>query len=218
MSEQYSNDARRGQDPDTGRRSLRDQHGAVTRTTILRAAHRLFLDLGYTQTSVRALADAAGVAVQTIYSTFGSKLGVLMGLIQLFDDETVEPGASRMTQTDDAVEKLKLVARLERTARESGAPMLRMLREAGISDPEVLPVWESAWERHRSGVEQLCRWLAQARALRAGLTTETATATVLAVTSMEAYDEVVGHRGWTHDQYEDWLAETLRVALLPGSS
>lgn len=166
-------------------------------------------------TSVRTLADAAGVAVQTIYSTFGSKTGVLLALVERFDQEEIEPSARRLLNTDDPVEKLQAVARLERTVRQSGAPMLRMLRDAAMSDPEVLPVWDSGWDRHRRGVEEFCRRLAEAGDLRAGLTTEAAIATALAVTSMEAYDELISRRGWTHDQYEDWLAEALRVGLLP---
>src|SRR5436305_9282538 len=55
----------------------------ASRREILEAAHRLFLQHGYVATSVPAIAAEAGVAVQTIYNTVGSKRQVLGGVIEL---------------------------------------------------------------------------------------------------------------------------------------
>ena len=52
---------------------LREQHAAVTRRAILQAARELFAEQGFANTTVKVLAERAGVAVQTIYATFGSK-------------------------------------------------------------------------------------------------------------------------------------------------
>src|SRR5436309_15334764 len=55
----------------------------ASRREILEAAHRLFVERGYVATSVPAIAAEAGVAVQTIYNTVGSKREVLGGVIEL---------------------------------------------------------------------------------------------------------------------------------------
>ncbi len=55
---------------------------------------------------------------------------------------------------------------------------------------------------------------AEAGALRAGLSAEEATATALALTSMEAYEELVERQGWSHDRYQHWLASALRQSRL----
>ena len=60
---------------------LRDQHEAVTKRVILRAARTRFAERGYAGTSVKDIAAEAEVAVQTLYATFGSKSGVLLGLV-----------------------------------------------------------------------------------------------------------------------------------------
>src|ERR1700752_3583048 len=70
--------------------SLRQRHADVTQRAILDAARRLFVERGYAHTPMRALAYAAGVAVQTIYSSFGSKGGVVTGLIDHIDREQSE--------------------------------------------------------------------------------------------------------------------------------
>jgi TetR/AcrR family transcriptional regulator, mexJK operon transcriptional repressor len=47
--------------------------GDDKRTTILRAAHRLFLSQGYTETSMDAVTSEAGVSKATVYAHFDSK-------------------------------------------------------------------------------------------------------------------------------------------------
>lgn len=39
---------------------------------------------------------------------------------------------------------------------------------------------------------------------------------VWALISPELYDMLVGHRGWSPDAYEQWLAQALTDALAPG--
>ena len=47
--------------------SLRERQAQLTRDEILKAARRLFADRGYTRTTVRDIAEAAGVSSQTVY-------------------------------------------------------------------------------------------------------------------------------------------------------
>src|SRR3954451_18742035 len=55
----------------------------ASRPDILDAAHRLFVERGYVATSIPAIAAEAGVAVQTIYNTVGSKRQILGGVVEL---------------------------------------------------------------------------------------------------------------------------------------
>ena len=92
---------------------LREQHAAVTRRAILQAARELFAEQGFANTTVKGLAERAGVAVQTIYATFGSKAGVVMGLVDLLDEEAgVEVIHADIQRTDDPREMLRLTARI----------------------------------------------------------------------------------------------------------
>lgn len=193
---------------------IRQRHADMTRRAILDVARELFLRDGYANTPIRRLAEQAGVAVPTIYATFGSKPAVLMGLLDRLDNELIEPIARQLMQTEEPAEVLGLVARLERAGRESAGDVLRLVMQAAASEPEVEQVWQEGLDRHREGIDRVCGRLAAGGHLRTGLTLEDAIAATLALTSMEAYDELVNHRGWSHDRYEAWLATALRSALL----
>ena len=44
---------------------------------MVKAAYKLFCENGYLGTTIRAVADDAGVAVPTVYYTFGTKAALL---------------------------------------------------------------------------------------------------------------------------------------------
>ena len=60
---------------------VRHEQAARTRARIVGAAGELFLAQGYARTTVRQIAEAADVAPDTVYATFGSKPRVLTALI-----------------------------------------------------------------------------------------------------------------------------------------
>ncbi len=51
--------------------------------------------------------------------------------------------------------------------------------------------------------------------LRTGLTPERATDTYAALANPHTYAFFIGERGWTPDQFEEWLADSLPRLLLP---
>ncbi|MDA0167519.1 TetR/AcrR family transcriptional regulator [Solirubrobacter taibaiensis] len=55
------------------RPTLRDRNRARARAEIVSAAHRLFLEKGYAETSVEQIAEAAGVAPRTVFRHFPRK-------------------------------------------------------------------------------------------------------------------------------------------------
>ena len=83
----------------SGRRpNRREVAAAETRREILRAARRLFAEHGYACTSLQQIAEESGVAVQTIYSSVGSKAALILALNDLLDDRSAwrssAPGSS----------------------------------------------------------------------------------------------------------------------------
>src|SRR5690348_8096272 len=67
--------------------NLRERRAQLTRDEILRAARRLFAERGYPRTSVRDVAEAAGVSAQTVYDSIGSKQALVARLQDLIDSE-----------------------------------------------------------------------------------------------------------------------------------
>jgi AcrR family transcriptional regulator len=200
--------------------SLRARHAEVTRSAILDAARRLFAEQGFAATAVRPIAEEAGVAVQTLYSTFGSKQGLLLALVDTVRDgaRSQELGA-RMEHTDDPRELVRLAARIRRQVLELGGDIVATFREGAAGDPEVAAAYDEGRSRTREGVGRMCSRLEAVGALRAGLTHKLAVDQVVAMFSSEIYEELTGHdSGWTADQYEQWLFERLSEILLRAES
>ena len=81
-----------------------------TRATILDAATRLIIDHPKSDFSMRELAEAAGMAVTTLFSHFGSKGGVLRGLIDRLIDEIEEDYDKRSGKISSAIDRLFVMA------------------------------------------------------------------------------------------------------------
>lgn len=56
---------------------VRNKQKAATREKVLSAARDLFNEIGYDETTIRAIADRAGVSVGSVFTTFSSKADVL---------------------------------------------------------------------------------------------------------------------------------------------
>lgn len=61
---------------------LSKEEKKVIQTKVYQAAAKMFLERGYSHTTTRALAEAAGVNVSTMNREFGSKENILCGLVQ----------------------------------------------------------------------------------------------------------------------------------------
>src|SRR5947208_2674838 len=72
--------------------SRRQAQARETQRQIVEAARRLFIERGYMGTTIEQIAAEAGVAVETIYATFGNKRAVLARLVDISVVGDDEPG------------------------------------------------------------------------------------------------------------------------------
>jgi AcrR family transcriptional regulator len=182
------------------------------------AAHHLFLSRGYAATTLKDVAEAAGVALPTIYSVFGSKRQLLLAVFdaaRLGDPEADQGPNSRR---DPLLEMLshpgpKQIAAEVRRTREGGAPVARIISKAAAADQHISELWHDTQNARHTNMKAL------ALALQShGLIGEDApidhTADVLwTLTSNEIYQMLVLDRGWSPDEYEEWLREMLKVSV-----
>ncbi|MEV7552464.1 helix-turn-helix domain-containing protein [Amycolatopsis sp. NPDC089917] len=190
---------------------LRDRREALTLRTILTAARGLFAERGYARTPIRLIAQEAGVSPQTIYAHFGSKAGVLGGLVDLLDDEAGIPGlVAEASRTEDQVALLGLLATLARQVRERCGDIVTMLGSGAAVDPDIAATQAEGARRNRLGVEMVID------RVRDGDRPVVPRATDIAVALMSAgvHTGLVAEAGWSHDDYEAWLKDTLVASLL----
>jgi len=121
----------------------RSRQAAQTREEIVTAAIAGFGETGWTGTTLAAIAERAGVAVETIYSGFGSKKGLLhaaMDVAVVGDVEEVpladRPESLRLGEgTLD--ERLRAAAELIADIHERSIGVWRALVEAARADEEL---------------------------------------------------------------------------------
>ena len=190
---------------------LRDRREALTLRTILGAARELFAERGYARTPIRLLAERAGVSPQTIYAHFGSKAGVLRGLVDLLDEEAglVDLMAEAEGLSEPAA-LLGLLARAARQVRERCGDIVAILRSGAAADTDIAATEAEGARRNRLAVE-----MAVGR-IRAGghPVVERAVDVAVALMSAGVHDSLVRESGWSHDDYEGWLTATLTASVL----
>ena len=203
----------------------RRQQAARTRARIIEVAGRLFVERGYAGTTIPAIANEAGVAVETVYRSASGKAGLLADAVlaavaggaERAEVPIVErPAIRRINEEPDPVRQLQLYAATQPGIWSRVGPLLRVLDAAANSDASLVELRERIAADRRHGLrEGLGRMLEQRGVLRAGVTAERAGDIVYAVCGQANYVALIDECGWTEAAYETWLSETLIAALLP---
>jgi AcrR family transcriptional regulator len=197
------------------RPNRREVAAAATREEIVRAARRLFTTKGYAATTINQIAEEAGVAVQTVYSSVGGKPALVLALNDLIDAESgVGPLAAEIAQTRDPGVVLTNGVRLTRQINERCGDIVRVLLAAEPSNAEVAAAVREGMQRHRGGAELFGHRLAELGALGPGTSAEEAATTYAVMTSPDNWRQLTQDFGWSHDKAEAWLIESLTTLLL----
>lgn len=192
---------------------LRAKQAAETRRAIIDAAIALFGDRGWAATTMPMIAGAAGTAVDTIYSTFGSKSALMMAAIEVAivgDDEE----AAMKDRADFALlgkgrrsDRLRAGVRYTVHVYQRSVPILRALQEAAASD-------DAARKRLAQYDEDRRNLTAAGLALILGSAVhEKVVDAIWALTSPEVFVYLTEGRGWSVDDAEDWLVHMSTAAI-----
>jgi len=203
--------------PARGRR-----RGAATRRRVAEAAAGLFVAQGYAGTSMQAIADAAGVHVQTVYLAFGTKAAVLAEAAAVrvagAEDAATPPPERRWVRAlfaePDPRRQLALFVQEHRQVWGRYARLLAVIRGAALSDPEVAALLAHVEHGRYEAPQHIMPALAAKGALRVGLTPERAADMAYALSAPEVYLQLVDDRGWTPEEYERWLVDLLCARIL----
>jgi AcrR family transcriptional regulator len=197
----------------------RRQAAARTRAAILDAARQLFAERGYAATPMTAIADRAGVALDTIYASVGRKPELARLLIETAISGTDQaiPAEQRdyvraIQVAPDADTKIAIYAAAVAAIAPRLALVLAIIQQAARDEPELARLWDQIAERRAANMRRFVADLATAAPLR--LDPDQAADIVWATNSAEMYQLLVGQRGWSPQRYERFLADTWRRLLL----
>lgn len=191
------------------------------RETILEAAGALFLEHGYAGTTMEQIAGRAGVSRPTVYA-IGQKaqLFKLVRDLIIAGDHDPTPMSERpdhmaFTTAADAESSVRAYARASAVLLRRLTPMHARLREAAAVDDELARLWSVAEAERLTGARIVAEIVFAQGPLRRGLDRERAAEIVWTLNAPEHYERLVLVRGWTHEEFVSWHAETLVHALLP---
>ena len=197
----------------------RDEQARETRRAILAAALDRFVAHGYTATTMQAIADDAGVAIQTVYAGFGSKRELLRQLIErtITGDDEPEPITERaesraIADEPDPRRRAERDAAFSRSITERVAPIVRIATEAAASDPDLAAMMELVKAARREEMVASARILAGPEGLR--VSEQEAAATLYVLYSPAVADMLMGDHGWSPKRYERWLARMILETVI----
>src|SRR6187397_542677 len=192
----------------------------ATQWRIVKAAFALFCEHGYAGTTMAQIAEAAGVAVQTVYFSFHTKAAVLS---RAYDFAVMgqeegrvpweQPWYREMVDEPDAVVALgHLLSGVSEITRRL-TPLYVVASGSATSDPEVAEVVDRHERWRVEGYRRMLDVLRTKSALLAGLTPERANDLLLLYVGMDVYHALVEVAGWSHDEWAVWTRATLAHQL-----
>jgi AcrR family transcriptional regulator len=199
---------------------VRTEAARQTRAAILAAAHELFVARGFAGTSLRAVADAAGVSVPTVEQTFRTKANLLKTVVDVAragDDEPVPvldraparaaAAARDLTGFLDAI--CAEVAAV--TARVTG--ILMVMDQAAASDQRIAQLAAEVDGQRRATAAWILDGVRRHAPLRAGLTEATAIDTIWVLMDPAVHRRLLVDRGWPTADLADWLSDAIAALL-----
>ena len=182
----------------------RDEQVNATRRAILAAAERLFADRGYAAVTMSQIARHAGVSVATVYLYFPGKAAVVAAMA---DALTASPDLSveQVEREADPIRQLEIGVHIIRQLNERSWLVADILRSAQGMDETLAQVWATWQQRHLDAVRRGMKAFQERGALRTGLELDEAVDAFYALFGTDVYRALARDRGWSPEQYEEWL-------------
>jgi TetR/AcrR family transcriptional regulator, regulator of autoinduction and epiphytic fitness len=203
--------------------SRRQAQAKETRRHILEAARKLFIERGYAGATAEAIAAEAGVSAQTIYAIFKNKKKILVSLMNVSPATGVEdhtPMSERanvqaVAQERDQRRQLQMFAQVVAGNLNQVADVFEVITEGAKIEPDFERIVQKLNKQRLENMTFAVQQFASHGPFRDGISFEYARDTVWTLTSGEVFLLLTRDRGWSKENYAEWLADMLIRALLP---
>jgi AcrR family transcriptional regulator len=194
--------------------ATRAAQAAATRHAVLEAARELFTEHGYAGASIAAIAERAGVAVDTVYAAAGRKPALLRELVEtsLSGTDQAVPAEQRdyvvrVQAAPSAREKIAIYAAAVSEIGVRLAPIHRALAEAAVGDAACAALRAEINTRRAYNMRLFAADLRATGELRPDLTDDEVADIVWSMNAAEYRALLVGERGWSAERFGAWLAD-----------
>jgi AcrR family transcriptional regulator len=193
----------------------REDAAAATRAAILQHARELFLERGYAAATVPEIAKAARVATQTVYASTGGKAAMFAELLKpAINDPLAAEAMTAALSTDDPGRVLALCAAGARHGQERYWDIVSGLMRRPPEDALAQQAISNVADKCLEALTGIAQRLAELDALKPGISLGQAVDTLWFYFGQNAWCSLIGERGWTFDQAEEWLREAASRDLL----
>lgn len=203
--------------------SRRSEQAADTRKLVVDAARTLFIASGWQTTTIAAIARAANVSAETIYSTFRNKEAILQAVVEkavrgdrpdkaLLDQE----GPMAIARADSQAMQIALFAEDICRVLANVSDVMAVLRTAAQTDGSLSKLYSAFHEGRRRNLAFVATALIANGPLRGGLNVSQATDHLWRLASPELFLLMTQVEGLSTESYARWLRETLEAQLLDG--
>jgi AcrR family transcriptional regulator len=193
----------------------RRERSRRTRQRIVLAAYDAFCETGL-DVPLTAIAERAGVSVQSVYVAFGTKFELLRAALQyaVHGDDQPQPPHERpwfaeMAAEPDPRRAIGILLGGTQGIYDRVSPFARVFR---TSAPDVAGLWTHSEDLRWGGMNLMTQVLLAKGGVHPGLTEEHATDIVFVLLGPESYQSFAD-RGWSSDRWQGWVTETLMHAL-----
>jgi AcrR family transcriptional regulator len=193
----------------------RQRQAGDTRERIADAAYQLLLEKRYEGMTIDAIAQRAEVSPQTVYAVFRSKAGILAELLDRTSFGTGYQDLVRQAREKEfPPDRLRFAARIARHIFESQSETIDLLQGVSLVTPELADlIKEREWHRYDSQ-KSMVDFISERGWLQPSINPGKARDILWAFTSREFYGMLVRQRGWSPQDYEEWLGNVLVSELL----
>ncbi|HSV38557.1 MAG TPA: helix-turn-helix domain-containing protein [Nocardioidaceae bacterium] len=203
------------------RSEARQAAAAESRQRVLDAAAELFVSRGYPGTTLKEVAELAGVGERTVYDKFGDKLQLYKQTVRYRtrgDDQPIphpeRPATLAVFEAEDPHEIIELHMSYGSQLMERAADLIMVGVAASGADRDL----EENYNRSRDSVYgihlKVTKHLHALGHLKPDLDPGTAADMLYAITGPATFQMLRRHRRWSLARYHRWLVETGEQQLL----
>lgn len=183
------------------------------------AAAQLFAERGYARTTLAAIADQAGVSIETVQAQGPKRQLLEAALLRVtigrdgYEPILETPEAAGLVEAATPAEFARAAAELMSHNNAQMAGIWRAFSSAAADDPAVDQEWSSAMAGIRSDVAAVVALVAARGWTRTDVDSEELVASAWILVGVETFEKLTVRLGWSTDRYRSWLARSLQVLL-----
>lgn len=186
-----------------------------TKKRILYAAQNLFQEAGFEAVTIDQLAKRAEVSSPTIYSLFQSKKGVLFALMdEVLPTQQIDHLIEEGRKETSPKRRITYAAKVARLIYDEERKQMDIFRGASVLAPEFKEIENQREHRRYGRLEDSIKSLAADHSLDDSINLSHAWDLLWMFTGRDIYRMLVCERGWTSDEYENWLSQHLVNTLI----